>query len=119
MTLTEEATTAASRIFMKIVFQDLADELGLATLVERLRDPDLQPYLNNSIFPRDSMANIRFSINFFTAIGLATVADELRTHLQNFKPVKNDPSSSSSSYSSDSSSSDSDSRSELSLSGSE
>ena len=31
-----------------------------------------------SIFPRDSMRNTRFSINFFTAIGLGGITENLR-----------------------------------------
>eukprot|EP01054_Gregarina_sp_Poly1_P003066 Gregarina_sp_Poly_1__3065@NODE_1861_length_3183_cov_48_838896_g1206_i0_p1_GENE_NODE_1861_length_3183_cov_48_838896_g1206_i0NODE_1861_length_3183_cov_48_838896_g1206_i0_p1_ORF_typecomplete_len901_score135_94MIF4G/PF02854_19/4_7e33MIF4G/PF02854_19/0_0061MA3/PF02847_17/3_9e03MA3/PF02847_17/7_1e27TFCD_C/PF12612_8/0_29TFCD_C/PF12612_8/3e03ParcG/PF10274_9/0_36MIF4G_like/PF09088_11/6_6e03MIF4G_like/PF09088_11/3_9_NODE_1861_length_3183_cov_48_838896_g1206_i04812961 len=81
LVLTESATTAASRIFIKIIFQDLADELGLETLQQRLREEELQPYMSASLFPRDSVANIRFSINFFTAIGLGALADDLRACL--------------------------------------
>lgn len=81
LVLTESATTAASRIFIKIIFQDLADDLGLETLQARLKEDELQPYLSVSLFPRDSVANVRFSINFFTAIGLGALADDLRLYL--------------------------------------
>jgi len=38
ITLTEEATTASSRIFVKILFQEIASNLGLENLVKRLSD---------------------------------------------------------------------------------
>jgi pre-mRNA-splicing factor CWC22 len=36
--LTEEETTASSRIFIKIVFQELAENLGMETLAKKLRE---------------------------------------------------------------------------------
>ena len=37
--LTEEDTTSSSRIFIKILFQELAETLGLVSLNKRLSDP--------------------------------------------------------------------------------
>ena len=37
--LNEEETTSSSRIFIKILFQELAEYMGLQKLNERLRDP--------------------------------------------------------------------------------
>ena len=39
MKLTEEDTTSASRIFIKILFLELSEYLGLPKLNSRLRDP--------------------------------------------------------------------------------
>ena len=39
--LTEEATTSSSRIFIKILFQELSEGLGLRKLNERLADPNM------------------------------------------------------------------------------
>lgn len=39
MRLTEEDTTSSSRIFIKILFQELAETLGLVSLNRRLNDP--------------------------------------------------------------------------------
>lgn len=41
------------------------------------------------LFPRDNPKNTRFSINFFTSIGLGGLTDELREHLKNI-PKNND-----------------------------
>ena len=67
--LTEEDTTSSSRIFIKIVFQEIAENMGLTKLNERLRDDYMAEYFEG-LFPRDNPKNTRFSINFFTSIGL-------------------------------------------------
>ncbi|CAK1603581.1 unnamed protein product [Parnassius mnemosyne] len=121
--LNEEDTTSSSRIYIKILFQELAEYMGLKKLNERLKDPTLQQAFSG-LFPRDNPKNTRFSINFFTSIGLGGLTDELREHLKQMPknvpaPIteinlnsSSDSSSSSSSSSDDSSSSSSDSSSE-------
>ena len=82
--ITEEDTTSSSRIFIKILFQDLAEELGLKKLNERLREPAaVSAGWFDGVFPRDLPKNTRFSINFFTSIGLGGLTDDLREHLKN------------------------------------
>eukprot|EP00892_Ulva_mutabilis_P011560 jgi/Ulvmu1/8777/UM048_0032.1 len=78
--ITEADTTSATRIFYKYLFKDLAENLSLSRLNEILRDPDVAPHLGG-VFPQDSMANMRFSINFFTAIGLGGITVDLRAKL--------------------------------------
>ena len=119
--LNEHETTSSSRIFIKILFQELSEYMGLAKLNDRIRDATLQTAFDG-LFPRDDPANTRFSINFFTNIGLGGLTEDLRNHLKsNPKPIarvapiiQNDPKddSSSSSSSSDSSSSSSSEESE-------
>lgn len=84
--LNEDDTTSSSRVFIKILFQELAEYMGLPKLNERLKDPFLSEYFEG-IFPRDNPRNTRFSINFFTSIGLGGVTDELREHLKNAPKV--------------------------------
>lgn len=79
--LNEEQTTSSSRIFIKIVFLELAEYMGLTKLNERVKDPTLQIAFNG-LFPRDDPKNTRFAINFFTSIGLGGLTDELREHLK-------------------------------------
>ena len=110
--LNEEDTTSSSRIFIKILFQELAEYMGLFKLNARLKDPTLQePF--SGLFPRDNPKNTRFAINYFTSIGLGGLTDELREFLKHApKPVVQPlpaPVASSGSSDSDSSSSDSDS----------
>nr|XP_043637729.1 pre-mRNA-splicing factor CWC22 homolog [Erigeron canadensis] len=120
--LTEEDTTSSSRIFIKILFQELSEHLGIRLLNERLSDPTMQADFE-SIFPRDNPKNTRFSINFFTSIGLGGITENLREYLKNMprlimqqKPVSESDNSGSSSSGSESSSSESESESDSSLS---
>jgi len=116
--LNEDDTTSSSRIFIKLLFQELAEFLGMTKLVERTRDATMAPAWEG-IMPRDNPRDTRFAINFFTSIGLGALTEDLRAHLKNApKPtaivapmVRGEKGESSSSSSSDSSSSDSDSES--------
>ncbi|KAM4561964.1 pre-mRNA-splicing factor CWC22 homolog [Fundulus diaphanus] len=117
--MSEETTTSSSRIFVKILFQELCAYMGLPKLNQRLKDPTLQAFFEG-LFPRDNPRNTRFAINFFTSIGLGGLTDELREHLKNApkmimtqnQEIESSDTSSSSSSSSDSSSSDSSSESD-------
>uniref|UniRef100_A0A1I7XQ85 MI domain-containing protein n=1 Tax=Heterorhabditis bacteriophora TaxID=37862 RepID=A0A1I7XQ85_HETBA len=110
--LTEEETTSSGRIYIKYIFQELCESMGLVKLYERTRDPTLQIAFAG-LFPRDNPADSRFAINFFTLIGLGGLTVHLREFLQKGKRKSSvdEPSSgsSTSSDSSDSESSDSDS----------
>uniref|UniRef100_T1JEJ7 MI domain-containing protein n=1 Tax=Strigamia maritima TaxID=126957 RepID=T1JEJ7_STRMM len=79
--LNEDDTTSSSRIFIKILFQELSEYMGLPRLNERLKDASLQEAFDG-LFPRDNPRNSRFAINFFTSIGLGGLTDELREHLK-------------------------------------
>jgi pre-mRNA-splicing factor CWC22 len=57
--LTEEDTTSSSRIFLKILFQEMAEYMGLSKLNLRLKDPSVHQlffkhlvwlYVTNLIF---------------------------------------------------------------------
>lgn len=80
--LTEEDTTSSSRIFIKILVQELAEALGMANLQTRFKDSNLRPYLDG-LFPTDNPRNTRFSINYFTSIGMGGLTEEMREHLKN------------------------------------
>ena len=85
--LNEDETTSASRIFIKILFQEISEELGMPKLQARMRDETLQPHLEG-LFPRDSPRNIRFSINYFTSIGMGALTEDMREYLANLpKPA--------------------------------
>ncbi|CAG5122552.1 unnamed protein product [Candidula unifasciata] len=79
--LTEDDTTSASRIFLKILFQELSEYMGLLKLNERLKDITLSPYFTG-FMAKDNPKNTRFCINFFTTIGLGGLTDDLREHLK-------------------------------------
>jgi pre-mRNA-splicing factor CWC22 len=79
--MTEEETTSSSRIFLKYILLEMSQTLTMPRFAERLKDERLKPFLSG-LFPTDSPANTRFSINFFTAIGLGPLTDEMREHLK-------------------------------------
>ena len=81
VSLTEEDTTAAGRIFLKFLFQDLSQYYGIIKLSERLGETDFEPYFSG-IFPKDDAVRLRFSINFFTAIQLGGLTEEMRQRLK-------------------------------------
>ena len=79
--LTEDDTTSSSRIFIKTLFQELAETMGLRALSARLDDPTCSHWFEG-LFPKDSPRNMRFSINFFTSIGLGGLTDRMREVLK-------------------------------------
>ncbi len=85
--LNEDETTSSSRIFIKILFQSIVEEIGMSKLKTRMGDEMLRPNLEG-LFPKDNARNIRFSINYFTSIGLGALTEEMREFLQNMpKPA--------------------------------
>ncbi|OCH90656.1 MIF4G-domain-containing protein [Obba rivulosa] len=128
--LTEEDTTSSSRIFVKIMMNEVTEALGLKTLVERFKDDEVRRACSG-MFPMDNPKDTRFAINYFTSIGLGAATEEMREHLKNAPRIimeqrralleaesSSDSSSDSDSSPSDSSS-DSDSDSDSSVSDSE
>ncbi|KAF3240569.1 pre-mRNA-splicing factor cwc22 [Orbilia oligospora] len=87
--LNEEETTSSSRIFIKILFQDLAEQMTMKKVVERLNDPFLAESFAG-LFPRDNPRNTRFAINYFTSIGMGAVTEGLREFLQSM-PKQTEP----------------------------
>nr|GMD19427.1 pre-mRNA-splicing factor CWC22 homolog [Ipomoea batatas] len=92
--LTEEDTTSSSRIFIKILFQELSEHIGIRLLNDRLNDSTMQESFD-SIFPKDNPKNTRFAINFFTQIGLGGITENLRAYLKNDESESESSSSSS------------------------
>ncbi|OWM84547.1 hypothetical protein CDL15_Pgr000987 [Punica granatum] len=76
--LTED-TTSSSRIFIKNIFPELSEHLGIRLLSKRLNDPTMQDMFE-SIFPKDSPENTEVSIRFFTYISLESVPKNLREY---------------------------------------
>ena len=79
--LNEEETNASSRIFIKIMFQELAEYMGLINLNARLNQPALAPYFEG-LFSKLNPKHSRFSVNFFSTIGLGGLTEGLREHLK-------------------------------------
>ena len=79
--MNEEETTSSSRIFVKILMQEVMEEVGLKKMAARLKEPELAQALTG-IFPTDNPKNTRFAINYFTSIGLGLITEDMRTWLQ-------------------------------------
>ncbi|KAG0146511.1 hypothetical protein CROQUDRAFT_518521 [Cronartium quercuum f. sp. fusiforme G11] len=67
--INEDETTSSSRIFIKILFQELSEVLGLKELANRFNDPSMKVWFNG-LFPTDNPRNTRFSINYCNALFL-------------------------------------------------
>ena len=80
--LTQEDTTSSGRIFIKILFQEIAEHFGLEKLKVRMDEEDALEALVG-IFPKQNLKNTRFAINFFTAIGLGAITESMREFLKN------------------------------------
>ncbi len=82
--LNEDETTSSSRIFLKILVQEMAAAMGIGTLVKRFEpdDPETLEWFKE-LFPKDNPRKTRYAINFFTSIGLGPLTDGLREHLKN------------------------------------
>lgn len=79
--MTETGSTAPLRIFIKFIFQEIVFEIGIKELKARLDEKYIQPYLTG-IFPKEEPNDIRYSINYFTAINLGILTDGMRHELQ-------------------------------------
>ena len=82
--LNEDETTSSSRIFVKILIQEMAEAIGIAKLKQRFEtnDAELSEWYKG-MFPRDDVRKTRYAINFFTSIGLGPLTDGLREFLKN------------------------------------
>jgi len=124
VTLSAEETNPSKRIFLKHIFHELSSWLT-TDLRKRFEDPAYGTAFDK-IFPLDmsNPKNTRFSINFFTSIGLGGLTERMRKALKEYQKIiaqkrqeaefesDSDSSSSSSSSSSPSDSSSSSSSSE-------
>lgn len=79
--MNEDDTTSSSRIFVKIMMQEVTESMGLPTLKERFADPEVKG-LCTAMFPLDNPKNTRFAINYFTSVGLGALTEEMREHLK-------------------------------------
>lgn len=77
----EDDTTSSSRIFIKIMMQELMESMGLKNLADRFKDPEIRQG-TAGMFPTDIPKNTRFSINYFTSIGLGVLTEEMREYLK-------------------------------------
>lgn len=59
----------------------MSEILGLVKLNEKLREPEHQEWFLG-VFPKQTPHHMRFSLNFFTSIGLGGLTDSTREALE-------------------------------------
>ena len=79
--MNEDDTTSLSRIFVKIMMQEVTESVALPTLKERFADPEIKVPCTG-VFPLDNPKNTRFSTNDFASIGLGALTEEMREYLK-------------------------------------
>jgi pre-mRNA-splicing factor CWC22 len=79
--VTEEDTTSSSRIFLKIMMQEVVESMGMKTVQERFKDEEVR-VLCKGMFPMENPKDTRFAINYFTSIGLGGITEDMREHLK-------------------------------------
>ncbi|CAB4256149.1 similar to Saccharomyces cerevisiae YGR278W CWC22 Spliceosome-associated protein that is required for pre-mRNA splicing [Maudiozyma barnettii] len=79
--MTEAGSTAQLRIFVKFLFQEIVFEIGINELSARLNEGYIQPYLKG-MFPKEDPDDMRYAINYFTAINLGVLTESMRRELQ-------------------------------------
>ncbi|GAV53799.1 hypothetical protein ZYGR_0AK03010 [Zygosaccharomyces rouxii] len=78
--LNEEETNPPQRILLKFLLLELVAELGIDQLQIRFQEEYIRPFLQG-LFPQQHAPHIRYSINYFTAIGLGVLTEEMRALL--------------------------------------
>lgn len=84
--LLEGKTTSAGRVFIKFIFSELVEEMGIGELQKMVEDDSVRPSLWG-LFPafdvlETDTEHIIFAINYFTAIGLGVLTEEMRSVLE-------------------------------------
>lgn len=79
--LTEDDTTSSSRIFLKIVLQEVMETMGLKGMKERFDDPEVREACKG-LFPMENPKETRFAINYLTSVGLGAITERMREHLK-------------------------------------
>jgi pre-mRNA-splicing factor CWC22 len=56
-------------MFLKIMFREIAENLGIDRVAEEFTNPDMREYYSG-LFPIGHPNDVRFAINYWTTIGL-------------------------------------------------
>lgn len=69
ITIKQDTTTAAHRMFLKLLFKEIAEHLSIVKLQQILNEPEMKEYFRG-LFPIGHPNDLRFAINYWTSIGL-------------------------------------------------
>ena len=75
--LRQDTTTAAHRMFLKILFREIAENIGVDRMAEEFKKDEMREFYSG-LFPIGHPNDVRFSINYFTSIGLGKLTEEMR-----------------------------------------
>jgi len=59
--------------------QEMAENMGIDSFKKRIKEEEAS---FEGLLPKDTVANARFAINYFTSIGLGAITEDLREFLQ-------------------------------------
>ncbi|EGV65691.1 ARM repeat-containing protein [Yamadazyma tenuis ATCC 10573] len=83
ISLTEANTNSSNRIFIKFLLKEMVEEVGTPTVKDKLTG-NMQQL--SGMFQMDGKRDdLVFAINYFTAIGLGMLTDEMRDELESRK----------------------------------
>ena len=77
VTLRQDTTTSAHRMFLKILFREIAQNMGVDNMAREFSNPETRDNYAG-LFPIGHPNDVRFAINYFTSIGLGKLTEEMR-----------------------------------------
>ncbi|KAF7330936.1 Pre-mRNA splicing factor [Mycena venus] len=77
--INEDDTTSSSRIFVKIMMTEMTESMGLKTVAERFKDPEIRRGCEG-MFPRRQEMRDRSSRERYCKISLGTTVEHVRSH---------------------------------------
>lgn len=87
--IVEKETTKSSRIFLKVLFQEIANTLGRTQMKEHFINNASRGSLDG-LLPSDNLESARFAISFFKTIKLEYLTEELQGKLKTLPNMNED-----------------------------
>ncbi|ODQ68138.1 MIF4G-domain-containing protein [Nadsonia fulvescens var. elongata DSM 6958] len=84
--INDEETTPSSRIFIQLLFDEMSREIGIREIAIRFKEDYLKPYICE-LFPMDDKRKTIYAINYFTAIKMGVLTEDMRDWLKNRAPT--------------------------------
>ena len=72
--MSPETTTAAARMFLKIVLKSIAEHIGVDNMATEFQKEETRKAFEG-LFPLDNPSDLRFAINYYTTIGLGKLTE--------------------------------------------
>ncbi|ELP85312.1 cell cycle control protein cwf22, putative [Entamoeba invadens IP1] len=75
--ITEDETTSSSRVFLKIMLQDMFETMGMKEFTAKILGANVKEYVRG-MFPTENKEDVIFAFNFFKGIGMIELAKVLQ-----------------------------------------